>query len=561
MEIDPARCYRAALSKDRRFDGRFFTGVVTTGIYCRPVCPVVPPKFENMRFYACAAAAEAAGFRPCKRCRPETAPGTPAWLGTSAVVSRALRLISEGGLDDGDLDALSARLGMGERQLRRLFAQHLGASPFDVARARRVHFARTLIDQTGLSFAEIAHSAGFGSIRQFNHALKETFRETPTQMRGRRGKVRSAAANSAGEAAILVKLPYRPPLAWTAMLDFLAHRAIPGVESVEGGRYRRTVEVDGAGGVIEVSAPADAAPRIGTTGAARELARRAAAPHHSPHLLMRVELPHCPNLIGVVERARRIFDLGADPVGIAAHLRRDPRLAPLLAATPGLRVPGAWDPFELSVRAVLGQQVTVQGATTLAGRLVRELGKPLDAPSGDLTHLFPKAQVVAEADLSRVGLTRARAAALRSLAKAVADGQLRFDAALGLDDAVTRLCAIPGLGPWTAHYIAMRALAEPDAFPEADLGLRRALGSADALASVAQVREHAEAWRPWRAYAAISLWSGLGVAAGAHAGAGPASAGKAPTAPPRRRRGTTLAHPAPAASQSPSHPLSMENAS
>ena len=497
MELDPARCYRAVLSRDRRFDGRFFTGVVTTGIYCRPVCPVAPPKFENMRFHACAAAAEAAGFRPCKRCRPETAPGTPAWVGTSAVVSRGLRLISEGGLDAGNLEALATRLGLGERQLRRLFAQHLGASPLDVARARRVHFARTLIDQTRLPFAEIAHSAGFQSIRQFNHDMKETFRETPTALRGRRttrgGAHKSADGSPAG---ILVKLPYRPPLAWTAMLDFLAHRAIPGVESVENGSYRRTIAMGDASGVIEVSP--GATPDAPADGAA--------SPHHVPHLLMRVELPHCPNLIGVVERARRIFDLGADPASIGEHLGRDPRLAPRLAALPGLRVPGAWDPFELAVRAVLGQQVTVQGATTLAGRLVREFGKPLEVASGPLTHLFPCAATIAAADLSRIGLPRARSAALRNLAAAVVDGELRFDAALGLDDAVARLRAIAGLGPWTAHYIAMRALAEPDAFPESDLGLRRALGNAGALASVAEVRERAEAWRPWRSYAAIYLW-------------------------------------------------------
>ncbi|MFN2425486.1 MAG: AlkA N-terminal domain-containing protein, partial [Candidatus Binatia bacterium] len=505
MEIDAARCYRAALSKDRRFDGRFFTGVVTTGIYCRPVCPVVPPKFENMRFYACAAAAEAAGFRPCKRCRPETAPGTPAWLGTSAVVSRGLRLISEGGLDDGNLEALAARLGMGERQLRRLFAQHLGASPLDVARARRVHFARNLIDQTDLAFAEIAHSAGFHSIRQFNHALKETFRETPTALRGRRtrrGEARKTALGEGSAAAILVKLPYRPPLAWTAMLDFLAHRAIPGVESAADGCYRRTIEADGAVGVIEVTA-GDA-----DTGRAPKTSAHL-APHHAPHLAMRVELPHCRNLIGIVERARRIFDLGADPTRIGEHLSRDAQLAPLVAATPGLRVPGAWDPFELAVRGVLGQQITVKGATTLAGRLVRAFGEPLENPSGALTHLFPRAEVMAEADLFAIGMPRARAAALRNVAAAAASGRLVFDAALGLDDAVQRLCAIPGFGPWTAHYIAMRALAEPDAFPETDIGVRRALGTGGGLASVAEVRKRAEAWRPWRSYAVIHLWYGM----------------------------------------------------
>jgi AraC family transcriptional regulator of adaptative response / DNA-3-methyladenine glycosylase II len=491
MELEPSRCYRAALSRDPRFDGRFFTGVVTTGIYCRPVCPVAPPKFENVRFYACAAAAESAGFRPCKRCRPETAPGTPAWTGTSAVVSRGLRLISEGGLDDGNLEALASRLGLGERQLRRLFAQHLGASPLDVARARRVHFARNLIDQTELPFAEVAHAAGFQSVRQFNHALKATFGETPTALRRRRSP--RGVCDSDAKAAIVVRLPYRPPLAWEAMLRFLAQRAIPGVEVVEGGRYRRTIELGGSIGAITVE----------------HAGGEAAAPHHAPHLRVLIELPQCPNLIGVVERVRGLFDLGADPARIAEHLGRSEVLAPLVTALPGLRVPGAWDGFELAVRAGRGPPVPVRGATTLAGRLVREFGTPRADAGGALTHLFPRPAALAEADLARIGLPRARAAALRALASAVAGGELRFDAALGLEDAVERLCRVSGLGPWTAHYIAMRAMGEPDAFPETDLGIRRALGCDGAPASVAEVRAASEQWRPWRSYAAMYLWNGL----------------------------------------------------
>lgn len=499
MEIEPERCYRAILARDRRFDGRFFTGVVTTGIYCRPVCPVVPPKLQNMRFYSCAAAAEAAGFRPCKRCRPETSPGTPAWLGTSAVVSRALRLIGDGGLDDENLDALAARLGLGERQLRRLFAEHLGASPLDVARARRVHFARTLIDQTDLPFAEVAHAAGFRSIRQFNHALKQTFGEAPGELRGRRTR-RDAAHGPDARGGITMKLPYRPPLAWTEILDFLTTRAIPGVERVEDGTYRRTVEIGETSGIIEVTEGVPAPRRTGT---------RAEAPHHPPHLVLRVDAAAGHSLIGVAERVRRIFDLGADPSRIEEQLSRDARLAPLVATRPGLRVPGAWDGFEVAVRAVLGQQITVAGAITLAGRLVREFGRPLDEPRDGLTHVFPRADAIAEADLSRVGMPRARAAALRSLAAAVASGAITFDAALGLDDAVARLCAIPGIGPWTAHYIAMRAMGEPDAFPESDLGIRRALGSGGEAAPLPEVRSRAEAWRPWRSYAVLHLWMSL----------------------------------------------------
>jgi AraC family transcriptional regulator of adaptative response / DNA-3-methyladenine glycosylase II len=481
MDLDPARCYQAILSRDRRFDGRFFTGVVTTGIYCRPVCPVVPPKFKNMRFFACAAAAEAAGFRPCKRCRPETAPGTPAWVGTSAVVTRALRWISDGALDDGKVEALATRLGIGGRQLRRLFAQHLGASPVDVARARRVHFARALIDDTDLPITEVALSAGFASIRQFNHAVRATFGAPPTALRRRRAR-RRLPAHLGG---VVVRLAYRPPLAWAALLRFLGMRAIPGVEVVEGETYRRTIEVNAMAGHVEVWPDSDAQA-----------------------LLMRIQLPRHDSLIEVVDRVRRLFDLDADPLRISEHLRQSPQLAPLLDGLPGVRVPGAWDAFELAVRAILGQQVTVRGATTLAGRLVRTCGTPIEYGRGGLTHLFPRPEALADADLTRIGLPRTRAATIRTLAASVARGDFAFDASSDVEDAVARLCAIDGMGPWTAHYIAMRALGEPDAFPSTDLGLRRALGNGDGPLPAAEVSRLAAAWRPWRAYAAMYLWLG-----------------------------------------------------
>ena len=480
--LDPAHCYEAVLSRDRRFDGRFFAGVVTTGIYCRPVCPVKPAKPENVRWFACSAAAEAAGFRPCRRCRPETAPGTPAWTGTSAVVSRALRLIAAGALDDRDVDGLADRLGVGARQLRRLFAEHLGASPARVARARRVHFARTLIDETDLPMAEVAFAAGFGSVRDFNHALRATWRRSPTELRRARG-ARGPLADGAG---LVVRLPYRPPLDWPGLLAFLAPRATPGVEAVVDAVYRRTIAVGDAPATIEVRA----------------------APGE-PHLLMRVRLPRPERLLHVVERARRLFDLDADPALIANHLGRSRQLAPLVARRPGLRVPGAWDGFELAVRAILGQQVTVRGATTLAGRMVREFGMPLAQAEDGLTHRFPGAERLADADLASIGLPRARAATIHALAAAVARGELALDASRDLDDAVARLVAIPGIGTWTAHYIAMRALGEPDAFPAADLGLRRALANGTARLTRARVAELAEAWRPWRAYAALHLWTSL----------------------------------------------------
>ncbi|MGH7818239.1 MAG: AlkA N-terminal domain-containing protein, partial [Candidatus Binatia bacterium] len=442
--LDPARCYRICAAHDGRFDGRFFVGVVTTGIYCRPVCRVRLPKLENCRFFACAAAAEAAGFRACLRCRPETSPGTPAWLGTSATVSRALRLIADGALDDATEERLAERLGVGARHLRRLFAEHLGATPAAVARTRRVHFARRLITESPLSMTEIAFASGFRSLRQFNGSIRSSFRASPTELR-RRWRARRADGDG-----ILFRLACRPPFDWCSLLSFLRQRAIPGVEVVDDGAYRRTIEADGSTGTIEVR------------GMATE-----------PALLLRVRLPSAGGLFEVVERVRRLFDLAADPLPIVEHLGSDPRLARVLADHPGIRLPGAWDGFELAIRAVLGQQVTVKGATTLCGRLVRAFGTPLPEPDGALTHLFPRPDVLAGADLSRIGVPRSRSETVRALARAVAAGDLSFRPGASLEETIARLVAIPGVGPWTAHYVAMRAFGETDAFPASDLGVRR----------------------------------------------------------------------------------------
>jgi AraC family transcriptional regulator of adaptative response / DNA-3-methyladenine glycosylase II len=477
MEVDAARWYRAFVSHDRRFDGRVFAGVVTTGIYCRPVCPVRPAKLENSRFFSCAAAAEAAGFRPCRRCRPEASPGTPAWLGTSAVVSRALRLVADGALDEGDVEALAERLGLGGRHLRRLFVRHLGASPALIARARRLHFARALIDQTELPLTQVALSAGFRSIRQFNHTVRRTFGEPPTALRRRR----RGAPPKVGE--VLLRLPYRAPYDWTGVIDFLAMHATPAVEAVHGDVYRRTVEVNGAAGTIEVRPGGDA-----------------------PCLSLRVELPSHEGLLQVVERARRLFDLDAAPQEIDSQLGSSRLLRALVDRSPGLRVPGAWDGFELAVRAILGQQMTVRETTMLAGRIVRQWGEPAPVGGAGLTHLFPKPARLAGADLSGVGVPCAAAATVGALARAVANGDLVLDASHGLDDAVRRLCALSGLRASTAHYIAMRALGEPDAFPSAD-GALRAAAAGSAAPSAEALSRMAEAWRPWRAYAAMYLWT------------------------------------------------------
>ena len=475
MELDATRCYRALETRDRRFDGRFFTAVRTTGIYCRPVCPAPTPKLRNVIFYPCAAAAEDAGYRPCLRCRPETAPGTPAWNGTSAVVARALRLIESGALDDGDAAALAGRLGLGERQLRRLFVQHLGAAPVQVARSRRAHFARRLLDETDLAVTQVALAAGFGSIRQFNDAIRTTFNFSPTELRARRRH-----APAPGE--LTVRLPYRPPLPWATMLAFLGARATPGVEVVDDVGYRRTVRIGDEPAAIAVRPDAERA-----------------------QVVLRVHATDHTRLIDVVERVRRLFDLGADPHRIGTHLRRDARLRPIVTRLAGLRVPGAWDTFELTVRAILGQQVTVRGATTLAGRLVERFGTPVDLGPG-LTRLFPLPASLADAPLETIGLPRARAATIRALAEAVASSRLSLDASDGPEPLAARLCALPGIGPWTAEYVAMRALGEPDAFPAGDLGVRAALGNGTGPVTTKTAETIAEAWRPWRAYAVMYLW-------------------------------------------------------
>jgi AraC family transcriptional regulator of adaptative response / DNA-3-methyladenine glycosylase II len=467
MELDADRCYRAMSSRDARFDGRFFVGVATTGVYCRPICPARTPKAENVRFFACAAAAQEAGFRACKRCRPETAPGTPAWVGSGAVVGRALRLIREGG--PTDVEKLAARLGIGGRHLRRLFDEHLGTSPAAVGRAWRAHFARNLLDQTDLPIADVAAAAGFAGARSLQHAINAAFGVPPSALR-------RASGSGSG---ISLRLPYRAPLAWDALVGWLTQRAIPGVERVEGGVYRRAV-------------------RLGTSIARVEVERA-----EGNALRLTLGSVESEGLLAIVERARRVFDLDADPDAIATHLSTDPRLAPIVAARPGLRLPGAWDPFETAIRGILGQQVSVAAATTLSGRLAERFGEPIDLGPG-LTRLFPRPEVLADVDVGEIGVTRARARTIQVFSQAVASGELALDASLGLDDAVARLCALPGIGPWTASYIAMRALGEPDAFPAADLGLRQATGLGPR-----ELEAVAEAWRPWRGYAAIHLWNSL----------------------------------------------------
>jgi AraC family transcriptional regulator of adaptative response / DNA-3-methyladenine glycosylase II len=474
MALDWKTCSQARLSRDVRFDGKFFIAVLTSRVYCRPICPARTAQEKNVRYFATAAGAAEAGFRPCLRCRPECSPGTPAWLGTSNTVSRALRLIDESALADGGIEALAGRLGVGSRHLRRLFLLHLGATPIAVAQTRRLHFAKKLIDETKLAMSDVAFASGFGSVRRFNAAIRKTYDRTPRQIR-----LLARRRETQPDNQYVFRLQFRPPYQWDILLKFLAARAIPGVEVVEGNSYRRTISLDGRHGLIDVSF--DSA---------------------KPAVVARIEFGNPRSLFVIVERIRNLFDLNADWQSIAAALAKDRELAGRLRTAPGLRVPGCWDGFELAIRAILGQQVTVKGATTLAGRLVRAFGRKLAAPNG-LTHLFPTSVVLARADLSAVGLTASRAATIRALARAVADGELKFEGVIDTGAFRAKLCEIPGIGKWTAQYVAMRALREPDAFPAGDLGLVRGLGAA----SERELEQRSEAWRPWRAYAAMYVWN------------------------------------------------------
>ena len=480
MDMDRTACYRAISTRDGRFDGRLFVGVKTTGVYCRPICPARTPKFENVSFHASAAAAQEAGFRPCLRCRPEISPELAFWRGTSNTVSRALALIESGGLDDNDVEGLAARLGVGGRQLRRLFRQHVGASPVAVAQTRRVLLAKQLIHDTSLPMAEVALASGFNSVRRFNETFRQLFGRPPAALRRTRDKTRREAG------ALSVRLAYRPPYDWDAMLSFLRARAIPGVEIVRGDSYRRTIAIGRNSGVVSVQ-PAD-----------------------NNRIDVRVRFPDMAALPSIIARVRRVFDLAADPDTIGAHLALDGALAPLVKARPGLRVPGAWDGFELAVRAIFGQQITVAAATNLLGRLVQTFGDRLPPAMREegLTHMFPSAARVAKADLARLGMPAARAGALTSLAQAISADPAIFSRGASLEDATRKLRSLPAIGEWTAQYIAMRELREPDAFPAADIGLLRAMtDSAGRRPSPSELLSRSEVWRPWRAYAALHLWA------------------------------------------------------
>jgi AraC family transcriptional regulator of adaptative response / DNA-3-methyladenine glycosylase II len=471
---DIEQCLRAVQAKDARFDGWFYTAVVTTGIYCRPSCPVVPPKPKNMRFHPTAASAQAAGFRACKRCRPDATPGSPEWDSRSDVVARAVRLIADGVVDREGVPGLSARLGYSRRQLERLLRAELGAGPLGLARAQRAQTARLLIETTGLPIAEVALAAGFGSVRQFNDTVREVFATTPGDLRAR-----SKAKLPPARGMVTVRLPFRAPLWPDNLFGHLVATAVPGVEEWRNGAYRRTLRLPHGSGVVALTPTPE-------------------------HVRCTLALQDMRDLSVAIARCRRLLDLDADPVAVDALLSEDPMLAPLVAKAPGRRVPRTVDEQELALRMVLGQQVSTAAARTHAGRLVAVLGDPVADDS--LTHLFPTAEQLAEVDPATLAMPQARKNTLVGLARALADGRVDLDPGADRAEARTQLEALPGIGPWTVESIAMRALGDPDAFLATDLGVVT-LARAAGLPTGKGLLAHAEQWRPWRAYAVQHLWA------------------------------------------------------
>lgn len=483
--------YQAMLSRDRRFDGCFFVAVTTTGVYCRPICPAPKPKIKNVVFFPTSAGAESSGFRPCKRCRPDASPGTPIWSGTSATVSRALKLINSGYLDEHSVQQLGVLLGVSDRQLRRLFKSHLGASPHAVALTRRLDFARKLIDETRLSMTDIAFTSGFESIRRFNDAVKKRFGESPTDLRQ---AVKRTKTSNGNKNRLVLHLPFRPPLDWPALLSYLRARQINGVEVIDKNRYCRSLVMkekmkDGKitehHGVFSVTMPGK-----------------------SSHLELMLQISGTNNLMNIVHRVRRIFDLEADPLFIFNHLKKDPGLSPIILSFPGFRIPGGWDNFEIAIRTIIGQQVSIRAANTITGRLVQRYGTPIhNSFIPGITHLFPPPETLTTADLAGIGLPAKRARTIRALATKIANKEIVLEGIVNTESVKTQLMKIPGIGQWTTEYIAMRALREPDAFPATDLALKRELKE---MSQQAEHLNRPDVWRPWRAYAAVALWRKYG---------------------------------------------------
>ncbi|MGW0833814.1 AlkA N-terminal domain-containing protein [Streptomyces prunicolor] len=477
MHTDTERCVRAVQSKDARFDGWFFTAVLTTRIYCRPSCPVVPPKPENMTFYPSAAACQQAGFRACKRCRPDTSPGSPEWNQRADLVARAMRLIADGTVDREGVPGLAARLGYSTRQIERQLLAELGAGPLALARAQRAQTARLLIETTALPMAEIAFAAGFSSIRTFNDTVRDVFALSPSELRNRRPKTTVLTPGT-----LTLRLPFRVPLNPDNLFGHLAATAVPGVEEWRAGAYRRTLRLPYGHGIASLTPKSD-------------------------HIACRLTLSDLRDLPVAISRCRRMLDLDADPVAVDDQLRTDPVLAPLVDKAPGRRVPRTVDEAEFAVRAVLGQQVSTAAARTHAARLVTAHGEPVDDPEGGLTHLFPSPESLAAVNPETLAMPNTRRTTFTTLVAQLADGALHLGVESDWTETRTQLLALPGFGPWTADVIAMRALGDPDAFLPTDLGIRRAAQELGLPSTPAALTARAAAWRPWRAYAVQYLWA------------------------------------------------------
>ena len=472
-------CYRFMRSRDPRYDGHFFVGVTSTGIYCRPSCPARLPRRRNVRLFRSAAAAQEAGLRACKRCDPDAAPGSPTWNRRADVAGRAFRLIAEGAVDRDGVPGLAGQLGYSERQLQRILSAEVGAGPVALARAQRAQTARLLVESTEISFVEAALAAGFGSVRQFNDTIRSVYARTPTELRSRARRRGGAAPG-----AIELKLACRKPFDADSLVRFLGLRAVPGVEEQDGLSFRRSLSLRHGRAVVDLLPERD-------------------------EVRCRLRLDDLRDLTAAVARCRRLLDLDADPQTISAQLKRDPSLGELVRSRPGLRVPSCVDGFELAARAVIGQQVTVAAARALAAGLVERYGERLDEPVGSVTRVFPTSSALAQVDPADLPMPRSRAAALIELASSVAAGDLRLDAGADPAAAAADLLAIPGIGPWTASYVAMRALGDPDAFPVGDAGVRRALERRGYRSDRASQERLAETWRPWRSYAVVHLWRSL----------------------------------------------------
>jgi AraC family transcriptional regulator, regulatory protein of adaptative response / DNA-3-methyladenine glycosylase II len=488
MHEDTERCVRAVQSKDARFDGWFFTAVLTTGIYCRPSCPAVPPKPENMRFFPSAAAAQQAGFRACKRCRPDASPGSPEWNERADLVARAMRFIADGIVDREGVSGLAARLGYSVRQVQRQLLAELGAGPLALARAQRAQTARLLIETTALPMGDVAFAAGFPTIRTFNDTVREVFAMSPTQLRRKASRRRQEAGSqqargAAGQLGVLsLRLPFRLPMCPDNLFGHLVATAIPGVEEWRDGAYRRTLRLPHGPGVVSLTPGPE-------------------------YIACQLALGDLRDLAMAISRCRRLLDLDADPVAVCDQLREDAALAPLIDKAPGRRVPRTVDAAEFAVRAVIGQQVSTAAASTHAARLARRYGELVDDPGGGLTMLFPCMSELAEAEPAAVAMPAARRTSVQALAGAIASGQVDLDAGADWDQARCTLAEVPGIGPWTIEMIALRGLGDPDAFAAADLGVRRAAATLGLPGSPAALTRRAEAWRPWRGYAMQYLWA------------------------------------------------------